>query len=70
MKILKSIIAFLNGGQDVPPDPRKHCTLLRDEGCAHVDGYLCDTRTCNEKRAYDRVILKGKLKLIVNNDLN
>lgn len=28
------------------PDPVKHCKVYKQHGCAHVDGHLCDMRTC------------------------
>lgn len=31
------------------PDPVKHCMVYKTHGCAHVDGYLCDMRTCKIK---------------------
>lgn len=34
---------------DIPPDPVKHCQVYRHAGCAHVDGMLCDMRTCTIK---------------------
>lgn len=34
---------------DVPPDPVKHCQIYKTVGCVHVDGMLCDMRTCNAK---------------------
>ena len=27
-------------------DPVKHCDVYKKEGCAHVDGPLCDMKTC------------------------
>jgi len=30
-------------------DPIKHCDLYKDEGCAHVDGLLCNVETCKER---------------------
>lgn len=27
-------------------DPVKHCPVYKAEGCAHVDGYLCEVETC------------------------
>lgn len=27
-------------------DPCKYCKLYKEEGCAHVDGYLCQVETC------------------------
>jgi len=27
-------------------DPVKHCCVYKTVGCAHVDGMLCDVRTC------------------------
>jgi len=34
-------------------DPVKDCNLYKDEGCAHVDGPLCDPDTCQERIDYD-----------------
>lgn len=31
---------------DVAPDPVKNCNVYKTVGCAHVDGMLCDMRTC------------------------
>lgn len=28
-------------------DPVKHCTLYKEAGCSHVDGYLCDFPKCS-----------------------
>ena len=33
-------------------DPVKHCKLYKDDGCAHVDGYLCDFETCSMRLDY------------------
>jgi hypothetical protein len=27
-------------------DPLHSCDVYKKEGCAHVDGYLCDMKTC------------------------
>ena len=27
-------------------DPIIHCPVYKTEGCAHVDGYLCEVETC------------------------
>jgi hypothetical protein len=34
-------------------DPVKHCKLYSDEGCAHVDGFLCDYETCDMRIIYE-----------------
>lgn len=49
----------------IPPDPLKHCGVYRKEGCTHVDGFLCDTRTCDilarwHRRQYDRIMRDAK----------
>jgi hypothetical protein len=31
----------------IAPDPVKHCNVYKKYGCAHVDGALCDVRTCD-----------------------
>lgn len=28
-------------------DPVYSCKIYTQEGCSHVDGYLCDMKTCN-----------------------
>lgn len=28
-------------------DPVKHCSVYKEEGCSHVDGYLCDFPACS-----------------------
>jgi len=33
-------------------DPVKHCDLYKDEGCAHVDGFLCYFETCSMRLEY------------------
>ena len=33
---------------NVSPDPI-NCQVHRKLGCSHIDGYLCDMRTCNIK---------------------
>ena len=29
------------------PDPVWGCEVYRTDGCAHVDGFLCNMNTCN-----------------------
>lgn len=31
----------------ISPDPLKHCDVYKKQGCTHVDGFLCDVRTCD-----------------------
>jgi hypothetical protein len=45
--MLSKIIKFFSRG-DVSPDPVKLCQVYRIAGCAHVDGPLCDMRTCGD----------------------
>ena len=33
-------------------DPVKHCDLYKNEGCTHVDGFLCDYDTCTMRLDY------------------
>jgi len=33
-------------------DPVRYCEVYRDIGCAHVDGYLCDMRTCDIRQKF------------------
>jgi hypothetical protein len=34
-------------------DPVHVCTKYQKEGCAHVDGFLCDVQTCSIRKRYD-----------------
>lgn len=31
-------------------DPVKHCDVYKKEGCAHVDGMLCDMDKCTIRK--------------------
>ncbi len=33
-------------------DPVKKCEVYRLEGCSHVDGFLCDMKTCTTLEQY------------------
>ncbi len=33
-------------------DPVNHCKVYKTVGCVHVDGFLCDMKTCNILEAY------------------
>ena len=33
-------------------DPVKGCPVYKNEGCSHVDGYLCDYPDCHIMKAY------------------
>ena len=37
---------------DTPEDPVAHCPVFKNIGCAHVDGMICDMKTCNILRSY------------------
>ena len=34
-------------------DPYYHCTFFKDNGCAHVDGLLCDFPKCKMNKDYE-----------------
>jgi hypothetical protein len=42
MKIIHWLKAVIASAKD----PVKHCKVYKTVGCAHVDGFLCDMRTC------------------------
>lgn len=40
-------------------DPVRHCPVYKDlenGSCAHVDGFLCDMKTCNILKEYSKSI--------------
>ena len=41
---MKKAIAALR--ESMAMDPVRHCRVYKMAGCAHVDGPLCDMRTC------------------------
>jgi hypothetical protein len=41
-------------------DPVKSCELYREEGCSHVDGFLCDGEVCQMR--LDHVLQKSLLR--------
>lgn len=40
-------------------DPVKACTVHKEIGCTHVDGYMCDTKECDIKKKYDKSKFAG-----------
>jgi len=42
-------------------DPLKKCTYYKRHGCAHVDGYLCDVKTCNTLQEFKEYESLAKL---------
>lgn len=45
-------------------DPLNNCTLFLEEGCAHIDGILCDFPNCSMNKDY---IEKKRLEKDWNN---
>ena len=43
---------LIHGDRKDYPDPVKECELYQDEGCSHVDGFLCDVENCSELQDY------------------
>lgn len=35
-------------------DPVRFCEVYKEEGCPHVDGALCDMRTCSLRKCNGR----------------
>lgn len=54
-EVAKQIGLPKGGSNGRKNDPVFHCDIYKNEGCAHVDGVLCDMQTCNELLTY----LKG-----------
>jgi hypothetical protein len=34
-------------------DPVRFCEVYKESGCCHVDGPLCDMRTCSLRKQHD-----------------
>lgn len=41
-------------------DPVKHCELYKEQGCSHVDGFLCDFPSCSMRADYNNSKLQEK----------
>lgn len=50
------------GCKPIPKDPLKHCNVYKRDGCAHVDGPLCDVDTCTivKKDKYGKNVIPIK----------
>ena len=48
-KIRKYILMFKDYRLN---DPVYHCEIYIAEGCAHVDGFLCDMKTCSSRKDF------------------
>lgn len=60
------ILAAMKFGKyldDRYPDPVKRCKVYREDGCAHVDGQLCDYAKCRERIEYDLMELENQLDM-------
>lgn len=47
-------------------DPVYHCKMYKDKGCSHVDGILCDFKTCTIKLEYELFELEQELDIPIN----
>lgn len=45
MKFIKKLISYFKVDQF---DPVRNCKVYKTIGCCHVDGFLCDMRTCEK----------------------
>jgi hypothetical protein len=61
MKIIQIIKRLF----DDPADPVRHCDVYKAEGCAHVDGFLCDMKTCGILADYRAAKLWGGMKEVL-----
>lgn len=49
MNIGEKIVSVVTQFRNRTLDPVKHCLVYRSVGCSHVDGMLCNMRTCSIK---------------------
>lgn len=47
----------------VTKDPLKYCEIYKEQGCSHVDGYLCKVETCEERIEFVKLKENKMLKL-------
>lgn len=51
-------------------DPVYSCEVYKSEGCSHIDGILCDMRTCNILiNHHDKLADIEKIKNMISNEL-
>ena len=61
MKILKNIILWAKNLRNT--DPVYSCIVYKRHGCSHVDGFLCDIKTCNILEEYKLRELEQQLDI-------
>tara|TARA_R110000787_G_scaffold62470_3_gene141262 strand:+ start:1337 stop:1516 length:180 start_codon:yes stop_codon:yes gene_type:complete len=52
--MLKYLTEFWNKITDKENDPVRSCDVYKKIGCSHVDGYLCDMKTCDILKDYKK----------------
>lgn len=50
-KIKNKLLQLL--GHFTVPDPVKECEVYMDQGCSHVDGFICDLSSCPIRKEYN-----------------
>lgn len=48
-RVFRILVDRYNG---TSPDPVFQCAVYRETSCAHVDGFLCDVRSCSMLKNY------------------
>jgi len=55
MKRIENILTKLYGRTT---DPLRDCSLYKNEGCSHVDGFLCEVSSCEMLKEYNLPLFK------------
>lgn len=51
-------------------DPIYNCEVYKSEGCSHVDGFLCDMKTCDIRvNHHDKLADIEKIREMISNEL-
>lgn len=59
--MLQKILNWLNSFKN--NDPVHSCLVYKRHGCAHIDGYLCNMKTCNMLEDYKLRELERQLDI-------
>ena len=63
--MIKRFFRFLEWLRSRFPDPVNDCSLYKEEGCSHVDGFLCNFPECSMNKEYEKK--KKELEVFVFN---
>lgn len=65
--LMSFLLALMRKLERRYPDPVRKCAVYRRFGCSHVDGLMCDMRTCQMKAGVDILEIESRMEIPVCN---